>query len=212
MRHIALFLALIACGKSRPVQPPADIQQNVALRQAASCSALEGNVHDTAVRQMRMQLDQQKSWNSGGIGIASGGTPAPQAAPASPPASYTTTNTQVAGVDEADFVKNDGTRIFVLAGRTLFAATSWPPQSLAVAGKLEIEGWPASMFLEGDRVVVFSSIWTVPQGGGMGPPSGGAEHGPPPLPCPGQGRLWGWAARQDPGRGRSGLSDPDAGV
>ena len=42
-------------------------------------------------------------------------------------------------MDESDFVKNDGTRIFVLSGRTLFTATSWPPQSLAVAGKLEIE-------------------------------------------------------------------------
>jgi uncharacterized secreted protein with C-terminal beta-propeller domain len=169
MRHIALFLALIACGKApQPVQPPADIQQNVALRQATSCGALEGNVHDTAVRQMRMQLDQEKSGNYGGIGIASGGTPAPQAAPAGPPASYTTTNTQVGGVDEADFVKNDGTRIFVLSGRRLFSAKSWPPESLAVAGTLDLEGWPSEMFLDGDQIAVFSSIWTQPASTSIG--------------------------------------------
>jgi hypothetical protein len=66
----------------------------------------------------------------------------------------------VAGVDEADFVKNDGTRIFVLSGQTLYSAKSWPPQDLALAGKLQIEGWPSTMFLDGNQVVVFSSIWT----------------------------------------------------
>src|SRR3954452_23924899 len=85
---------------------------------------------------------------------AGAATPAPGAAPAS----YTTTNTQVDGVDEADFVKNDGTRILVLSGETLFSAKSWPPQDLAMAGKLQIEGWPSSMFLEGNQVVVFSSV------------------------------------------------------
>ena len=40
------------------------------------------------------------------------------------PTSVSTTNTQVAGVDEADFVQNDGTRIAVLAGGSF---TSSPP-------------------------------------------------------------------------------------
>src|SRR6266571_4491501 len=100
MRYIALVLALIACGKGQKPQRPADIQQHVQLQHAASCGALEENVQDTAVRQMRMQLDQEKSWNSGRVVLAAGGAPAPSAAPASAPASYTTTNTQVAGVDE----------------------------------------------------------------------------------------------------------------
>ncbi|HYY51800.1 MAG TPA: beta-propeller domain-containing protein, partial [Myxococcales bacterium] len=183
-----LLLALFAaCAKTDPAAPPR-IQTHVTLARAATCESLTQQVHDTAVRQMRSAMDAWK-----GIAYAVPAAAGGSATPASPgaPASYSTTNTQVAGVDEADFVKNDGTRIFVLSGRTLFSATSWPPQNLALAGKLEIEGWPSSMFLEGNQVVVFSSIWTVPQGGGMGPGSG--PGGMAGVPCPSAGCYWGWA-------------------
>ena len=183
-RTSLLLVALLAsCRKPESSLPP-PIQTHVALARAASCDSLTQQVQDTAVRQMRSQMD---SWKMGiaGLPVAAGGGAAP--APGAP-VSYSTTNTQVAGVDEADFVKNDGTRIFTLAGGTLFAAKSWPPQDLALAGKLQIEGWPSSMFLQGDQVVVFSTIWTVPQGGGMG--AGGAVTA---LPCPSHGCYWGWA-------------------
>src|SRR5260370_30871686 len=120
LRLLALtsILLLIACGKGS--SPPADIQAHVALAQAASCDSLQQSVQDAAVRQMRAEIDAEKNWN--GYPIAMGGAAGtPQTAGAAPP-SDSTTNTQVAGVDEADFVKNDGTRIFVLSGRTLYAA------------------------------------------------------------------------------------------
>ncbi|MHB8876142.1 MAG: beta-propeller domain-containing protein [Myxococcaceae bacterium] len=92
----------------------------------------------------------------GAMNASAGGS-----APPSAPTNYTTTNTQVSGVDEADFIKNDGTRIFVLSGDTLYANQSWPASALSTAGKLKIEGWPREMFLDGqNNVVVFSSIWT----------------------------------------------------
>jgi hypothetical protein len=184
---LVAFALLAACGKGRPAAPasipPASIQNRVALSRAASCDSLGQEVNDTAVRQMRSLMER---WKRGGFLGGPGGQATPQASGA--PASYSTTNIQVAGVDEADFVKNDGTRIFVLSGRTLFSATSWPPQNLALAGKLQIEGWPGTMFLEGNQVVVFSNIWTAPPGGGMGP-DGAATS----LPCPSYGCFWGWA-------------------
>jgi Beta propeller domain len=79
-----------------------------------------------------------------------------------PPASYTTTNTHVAGVDEADFMKNDGTRIFTLSGNSLNVVKSWPPQELSFVSSLPIEGWPTSMFLDGDTAAVISSVWSMP--------------------------------------------------
>ena len=156
-RLSALSFLAIACARSTLPAPPG-VASRVQLARAATCESLTRAVQDTAVRQMRSQMEEWLRLRPvPGVVNATGG-PAPAAAGA--PASYSTTNVQVAGVDEADFVKNDGTRIFVLSGRNLFAATSWPPQDLAVAGKLEIEGWPTSMFLDGDRAVVFSSIWT----------------------------------------------------
>ena len=187
VRNLALMVMLLAaCGK-REAAAPATIQSRVALARAASCDSLQQQVQDTAVRQMRSELDAMKRGNGYGVGLggsSGGATPQPAAAPAS----YSTTNTQVAGVDESDFVKNDGTRILVLSGRTLFTAASWPPQSLSIAGQLVIEGWPSTMFLEGNQAVVFSSIWTVPPGGSMGP--GGA---PAAALCPSNGCYWGWS-------------------
>ena len=183
------LLALLACAKQDP-EGPARIQTRVSLARAATCDALTESVHETAVRQMRAQMDAWKS--SGplvGLPASAGNTPVAAAAPAS----YSTTNTQVAGVDEADFMKNDGTRIFVLSGRTLFAATSWPPQDLSVAGKLEIEGWPGTMFLDGNTAVVFSTVWTVPKGGGMGPGTGTGAVGATAVPCASEGYYYcGW--------------------
>src|SRR5437763_9871800 len=209
---LLLIALLAACGKSNSVTPPG-IQTRIALARAASCESLTQQVQDTAVRQMRGEMDTWKGYVYG-VPLAAGGTATLAAAGA--PASYSTTNTQVAGVDEADFVKNDGTRIFVLSGRTLFAATSWPPQDLALAGRLEIEGWPSSMFLEGNQVVVFSSIWTVPEGGGMGPGSGGMGPGSgsggaiAAVPCASAGCYWGWATAKVTVIDVSDLSKPSA--
>ena len=183
----AVILLLSACSKQQPA--PADIQRSVSLAKAASCESLTQTVHDVAVRQMRSQMDSYKQWVYGppveGPPVpAAGGAATPAAA--APPSSYTTTNTQVAGVDEADFVKNDGTRIFVLAGQTLYAARSWPPQDLALAGKLQIEGWPSTMFLDGNQVVVFSTIWTTSPSAMTSPGAGtGAVAACPSSGCGG---------------------------
>jgi hypothetical protein len=188
MRVHCLFVVpilLFACGRQEPAAAPADVPSRVSLARAATCESLTRAVQDTAVRQMRSQMDAWKGTLPAAGPVATAGAATPQAS--GPPTSYSTTHLQVAGVDEADFVKNDGARIFVLSGRKLFAATSWPPQDLAVAGKLEIEGWPSTMFLEGNQVVVFSSIWTVPPGGGAG--VGGASI----APCPSNGCFSGWS-------------------
>ena len=176
----AVPMLLFGCGRQEPgpKEPaaPAGIQDRVNLARAATCESLTRIVQDTAVRQMRSQMDSSKGTlpAPGPVAAAGGATPAASGQPAS----YSTTNIQVAGVDEADFVKNDGTRIFVLSGRNLFAAASWPPRDLALAGKLEIEGWPTTMFLEGDRVVVFSNIWT-------SSPATAGSSGATVVPCRG---------------------------
>src|SRR5687767_1427437 len=100
---------------------------------------------------MRTQMTQAKE-NSGGVRIMAAEDtaampPTAAGAEASGPSAYTTTNTQVAGVDEADFVKNDGTRILVLSGNKLHLSKSWPADQLALVSTLAIEGWPREMFL-----------------------------------------------------------------
>jgi hypothetical protein len=149
-----------------------------------ACADLKAHLEDRAVLQMRVSLASSKrsamqSWDSyhspfgyntpsggGGMdaGVASsggggsGGSGGAGAAAPSAPTAYTTTNTQLKSVDEPDFVKNDGTRIFVLSGRTLYATVSWPAAALARAGSLAIDGTPREMFLDGARLLVFSDV------------------------------------------------------
>ena len=159
-----LALASLALGCNQPVDEPPPIAERIQLQAFASCGELEQYIEDTAVSDMRYQLDQLKDqsrgWFGGGPEAAGGDA---NAAPkqAAEPAAYTTTNLQVKGVDEADFMKNDGTRIFVLSGQKLYAARSWPADQMSLASSITIEGWPREMFLdEKNRVIVVSGVYS----------------------------------------------------
>jgi hypothetical protein len=165
-------LGLAGCedkaGESGPEKPV--VQQSARLEAFESCKALEDYIEDTAVLQMRTQLEAQRDGRGGwgGIGFEDGGG-MPPASPTTggensggtpPPRDHTGTNNQVAGVHEADFVQNDGTRLFLLSGQKLYTTRTWPAESLSLAGSLTIEGWPREMLLdEKNRLVIFSAVY-----------------------------------------------------
>jgi hypothetical protein len=160
---VALLLLAAACSSSAPpgLRPQVGVERNPQLHQVTDCGQLEKAIEDSLVLQMLSTLEQIRKadlW----IG-PTGGPMTPEAAgplnAAGGPTNYTTTNTQVAGVDEADFVQNDGTRIAVLAGNQLHLIRSWPADAMAQAASLEVEGWPRDLFLTGDQVVVFSNVY-----------------------------------------------------
>src|SRR6266849_8460233 len=152
-------VTIVGCGGSS-LPNPQPIQDRVALESFASCPALQKYIADTAVLDMRAQLELAKQYGGGPIAM-SGGAPS-QAESSNPqgPSSYTQTNVQVTGVDEADFMKTDGTRILVLSGKWLYLNQSWPPTQLQTMSKVEIEGWPQEMFLDdSNHAVVFSAVY-----------------------------------------------------
>jgi uncharacterized secreted protein with C-terminal beta-propeller domain len=158
---LAAAAMLLGCSSSttNPLLNPPGVNTQVALTTFSDCDALDQAIVDTVVLQMKSQLEMIEQGYFYPVPLANGGPVPATAGNATGPSAYTTTTAQVAGVDEADFVQNDGTRIFVLSGDALYAASSWPPQSLALEGKLTIEGWPREMFLAGNQVVVFSSVY-----------------------------------------------------
>ncbi len=93
-----------------------------------------------------------------------GSTSSPPSDHASAPVGASDTNAQVAGVDEADFVKvvQNGAEIFLLQGSSLQRLKSWPPEQTALAGTpLTIEGSSSEMFVTDEgKAVVFSSVYT----------------------------------------------------
>ncbi|HMB45056.1 MAG TPA: beta-propeller domain-containing protein, partial [Candidatus Methanoperedens sp.] len=90
--------------------------------------------------------------------VATGTAPAmPQPAQAiqAPAADYSKTNIQVEGVDEADFVKNDGKYIYVLAQDKLVILDAFPASEANILSSTMIEGRPKDIFVNGDRLIVF---------------------------------------------------------
>ena len=71
---------------------------------------------------------------------------------------YSTTNTQVVDVDEADFVKNDGGFIYILADGRLQILDAWPAPDAHALSSTYVEGIPRRMFIHEDRAVIYSSL------------------------------------------------------
>ncbi len=77
------------------------------------------------------------------------------AAPSDAASDYSTTNIQVEGVDEADFVKNDGKYIYAITGDRLVIVDAYPAEGAEVVSKTELKGNPVEIFVNGDKLVVF---------------------------------------------------------
>ncbi len=69
---------------------------------------------------------------------------------------YSTTNIQVEGVDEADFVKNDGKYIYVLAQNKLVIVDAFPAASADVLSETTLKGRPSDLFINDNRLIVFT--------------------------------------------------------
>jgi len=74
---------------------------------------------------------------------------------------YSTTNVQVSGVDEADYLKNDGKYIYLIHNNNLVITDVYPPQTGRVLSETPVPGSPEHIFLRGDTLVIFSSEYGV---------------------------------------------------
>jgi inhibitor of cysteine peptidase len=69
---------------------------------------------------------------------------------------YSTTNIQVAGVDEADIVKTDGTYIYLSQGDTVYIVKAYPAEEAKVVAKIKFSGEVTDLYIAGDKLVVFT--------------------------------------------------------
>lgn len=89
---------------------------------------------------------------------SSGGGAAPPPAPGKGASQTSTTNNQVANVDEADFVKNDDTYLYVVANGALRIVKAWPANEAKEIANVALEGEPRKLFVQGDRALVYVAV------------------------------------------------------
>ncbi len=74
------------------------------------------------------------------------------------PPDYSTTNIQVAGVDEADIVKTDGEYIYVVSGSSIFVLKAFPPNQAELLSKIELNGtYGAQIYVNKDKLTVLGN-------------------------------------------------------
>ncbi len=77
--------------------------------------------------------------------------------------SYSDTNVQVAGVDEADVVKTDGQYIYLMARNSIYIVQAYPAESAAILAHIAISEFnPQELFIEGDRLMIFGTTYYSP--------------------------------------------------
>ncbi len=78
--------------------------------------------------------------------------------------SYSTTNIQVAGVDEADSVKVDHRGyMYIVSGNVVYILKAYPPSWVEIVAKLEFEDLhPIGIFVNDNKLVVLGSEYVIP--------------------------------------------------
>jgi uncharacterized secreted protein with C-terminal beta-propeller domain len=77
-------------------------------------------------------------------------------------ADYSQTNIQVAGVDEADIIKNDSKHIYVIKGNTVRILEAYPTKNMQQVGQVKFDSdsfTPQEMFVDGNRLVVVGQVY-----------------------------------------------------
>ncbi len=69
--------------------------------------------------------------------------------------SYSTTNIQVEGVDEADIVKSDGRYIYVVSDSIISIIDAFPAEKAKILSQINISGGVNEIFINKDKLVVF---------------------------------------------------------
>jgi hypothetical protein len=149
--------------------------QRAELRAVEGCDDLEDMLRRSAIDQMRTQVmanysysldgcrdyDDDSMWVSGDEDGSRADPSAEDSAGSSESEGaeeYSTTNTQEAGVDEADFVKNDGGYVYLVAGNELIIIDAWPAPMAEIISRVTITGVPRLLYVYADHAVVYSDV------------------------------------------------------
>lgn len=146
---IALLAIIILAGIST---------QNTSIKQFSSTSQLESFLEantDKAYGALNEQSTTLESESSGSSDSKSADVSAPSSTDR-----YSTTNVQVTGVDEPDFVKNDGNYIYVARDNKLLIIQATPVESMKTLAEIPIEGFVNNIFVNNNQLIVFGMKYT----------------------------------------------------
>lgn len=88
-------------------------------------------------------------------GEFSGATATTGDAGSAAPWAYSETNTQVAGIDEADIFKTDGRNLYTISGNRVLIHQGYPVRDARPLSLMTMKGNPVALYVNGDRLILF---------------------------------------------------------
>ena len=70
---------------------------------------------------------------------------------------FSTTNIQVEGVDEADFIKNDGKYIYLVSNNKLFIVNAYPAESMEILSEIELNSYSQNIYINDNKLIVLTN-------------------------------------------------------
>jgi hypothetical protein len=166
---IVATFALAGCTDDPVIEP------GFTLARLSRCEDVQARIRaqtrGAMERQLKQNLAHALQWQCEGRGgygteagdaAGGGGGPAPPPSEPGAPSQSSGTNNQVAGVDEADFVKNEAGVLYIANAGKLRIIDAWPVDQAHVVSETAIEGEVKKLFVHEGRAVVYSSL--VPAG------------------------------------------------
>ncbi|MBN1962523.1 MAG: beta-propeller domain-containing protein [Deltaproteobacteria bacterium] len=172
---VSAILIVPACSKDNDSAklnaPPAGTAY---LRTVQNCAELEATIKQQLIAKMREQVEQNLEraieygefpcWRNDIEYAADAATPTVGQSTTggtskeSGAQEYSTTNNQVAGVDEADFIENDNKYIYMVSGNEFIIFAAWPVDTTRIIGRYTIEGTPQRLFVAANRALIYSTV------------------------------------------------------
>ncbi|MGD2066872.1 MAG: beta-propeller domain-containing protein [Candidatus Bathyarchaeota archaeon] len=132
--------------------PPTEQPVFSELKKFDSFSELETFVNDNTEKAGTVNYFETRTWDVATFG---GGEE-----------DYSTTNIQVAGVDEADIVKSDGEYLYVVSEPYVYILKAYPAEQAEVVSKIECNvTYGAQIYVNDDKLVVLTNSYPYPTWG-----------------------------------------------
>lgn len=155
------IVAIIALGFGMMLLYPGDdgLSGQEVLKKFSSCQDLQTFLEEksSTYGQVFSQMAAVGAPRMDMVGGAPEAAPAPKAAGETHSEDYSTTNIQVEGVDEADIVKSDGKYLYIVSGGKIVIVDAYPAEEAEIVSETNVTGSPSELFINGDRLVVFTS-------------------------------------------------------
>ena len=107
-----------------------------------------------ARKNMEMTLEDSNSTNGWGS------TEMPSSVPVDSGDDYSTTNVQIAGVDEGDIVKTDGKYIYTISGTDVVIIEATPAENAKEVSRIKLDSAPSGIYVNGDKILVYGQNYS----------------------------------------------------